>query len=254
METCYLLNLGIVEYHKGLQLQERLVELRRNGKIPDTLVLLEHAPVFTFGTQARKDSAKKGVVKIPFEELQQRAPVYDVSRGGSVTYHGPGQLVGYPILDYPNLRSKNWQLRVPFLGRFNYINGLEDAMIQTAKHYNVNSVRKPPDGVTPGKSLRHVGTWYFDGEWHKLGATGVQIRSFPERYITMHGFALNVNTDLSYFDLIYSCGLTDKKDTSLAKILGAELSMDEVRRVAATKFAEVFGYELEEVELKDLLP
>lgn len=248
MECCYLLNLETVDYQEGLNLQMKLADLRSREEIPDTLILLEHPPVITFGKKAQTEYVKSRVTRIPLTEL--KIPSYDIDRGGSVVCHEPGQLIGYPILNYSNLIKRgDWKLRLPLLGRFYYINGLEEVMISTANSYGIETRRKPPDR----HSLRNVGVWYFtDGRHHKVGYTGISIKSFAGRRVTIHGFALNVNNDLSTFGLIYSCGLMDKEDTSLARILGHELPMNEVRRTAAMKFAEVFGYELKEVELKDL--
>lgn len=251
MESYYLLNLGLIDYHEGLELQERLVHLRQQEEIDDTLVLLEHQPVVTFGKGARNESTKSSLVNIPLEELQRKVPVYDVGRGGSVTYHGPGQLVGYPILNYSRLVGRDWKSRLPLVGQMHYMAALEEVMIQVANHYNVDVKRRPADLRRP----RHIGAFYFeDGKTYKVGSVGVEIRAFPGMRVAMHGFALNVNTDMSYFELIQSCGLPNKEDISLGKILGQELSMEEVRKVTADSFSNVFGYEkVKEIELTDLL-
>ena len=250
MDSCYLLNLNLVDYKEGLDLQERLVDLRQQKKIPDTLVLLEHTPVVTFGRGARTEYTKSQVVNISLDELRSRVPVFDVGRGGSVTYHGPGQLVGYPILDYSHLIKRDWTSRLPFVGQMYYLSALEQVMIKIANNYNVEARRRPPDLRRP----RHIGVFHFNnGTTYKVGSIGVEIRAFPNMRVTMHGFALNVNTDLSYFELIQSCGLPNKEDMSLEKLIGHQLPMGDVRKVTAANFAEVFGYELKEVELSDLL-
>jgi len=247
METCYLLNLGLTSYQDALDLQSQLVQLRRYEKIPDMLVLLEHPSVLTFGKRAHSEEYKRRVAKIPYEELIERFQLFDISRGGSVVCHEPGQLVGYTIVDYTALTQRTgWKSR---LLRFsvkglNLIAGLEETMIKTAANYGVEAVRKPADR----HSLRNIGVWYLNGGVYKLGYTGVDIHAFPERRVTEHGFALNVNNDLSTFDVVHSCGLTDKEDITISRILGRQLPMDDVRKVTAINFAEVFGYGMEEVE------
>jgi lipoyl(octanoyl) transferase len=212
--------LGRIEYAAAFALQERLVAARGQQRIPDTLLLLEHDPVITLGR-----GAKHANVLASRELLAaQGVALHETGRGGDVTYHGPGQLVGYPILDLnPDRRDVR-----------RYVRNLEEVMIRIAAHYGLLAGRV--DGLN--------GTWIED---RKLGAVGVRI----QRWITLHGFALNVSTELSAFDLIVPCGIKDKRVTSLQQEIGRDPGLDEVMTVATTAFAEVFSAE---PELQDALP
>jgi len=175
--------LGRVPYARGLELQEQLVAERQAGRIPDQLLLLEHDPVFTLGRNARSEN-----VLFPAEALRERGfEVFETGRGGDVTYHGPGQVVGYPILDLaPDRRDVH-----------RYVRDLEQVMIRTCADYGLEASRV--QGLT--------GTWLGD---EKIGAIGVRIA----RWVTSHGFAFNVGTDLSAFDLIVFCNLSGSRSTS----------------------------------------
>ena len=209
--------LGTVTYADGLALQQTLVEDRRADRIPDTLVLLEHPHVLTLGV--KRDAARAHVVASP-DVLQARGvDVYEAGRGGDITYHGPGQLVAYPILD---LRPDRQDVH-------RYVRDLEEVMIRLSAGY----------GLAAGRIAGLSGTWIGD---RKIGAVGIRI----SRWITSHGIAFNVTTDLSYFDLIVPCGIADKSVTSLARELGREVAMSEVEDRFAKRFAEVFGCELVE--------
>ena len=202
--------LGRVPYARGLELQERLVADRQAGRIPDQLLLLEHDPVFTLGRNARSEN-----VLFPAEALRERGfEVFETGRGGDVTYHGPGQLVGYPILDLsPDRRDVH-----------RYVRDLEEVMIRTCADYGLEASRL--EGLT--------GTWLGD---EKIGAIGVRIA----RWVTSHGFAFNVGTDLSAFDLIVPCGIRERGVTSLERRLGHPVPLDEVMDRLAAHFAAVLA-------------
>jgi lipoyl(octanoyl) transferase len=207
--------LGLVTYADALALQRELVEERRANRIPDRLLLLEHPHVVTLGVRARGPTAN---IVVPVETLAARnVELFETGRGGDVTYHGPGQLVGYPILDLHPDRCDVHR----------YVRDLEEVLIRVCNDYGLHATRVP--GMT--------GAWI---ESEKIAAIGVRI----SRWITSHGFALNVNTDLSYFDLIVPCGIAGKGVTSLECLLGHPLSMEEVMRKTAFRFAEVFDRSL----------
>lgn len=202
--------LGRVRYADGLALQERLVAERKAGAVPDTLLLLEHEPVFTLGRNARQEN-----VLFPVEALRQRGfDVFEAGRGGDVTYHGPGQLVAYPILELPHERRDVHR----------YVRDLEEVMIRLCADY----------GLAAGRVAGRTGCWVGDD---KIGAIGVRI----SRWVTSHGLAFNVATDLSPFRLIVPCGISDKGVTSLLKLLGREVPMGEVTERLEARFREVFG-------------
>jgi lipoyl(octanoyl) transferase len=201
-----------LRYADGLLLQARLVAERQAGRIPDTLLLLEHEPVFTLGRSARREN-----VLFPEVELRGRGfDVHEAGRGGDVTYHGPGQVVGYPIVDLSPDRCDVHR----------YVRDLEEVMIRTCRSYGVEAVRVP--GLT--------GVWVGD---EKIGAIGVRIA----RWVTSHGFAFNVATDLAPFALIVPCGLSGKGVTSLERLLGRPAALDAVADRLATDFASVFDRE-----------
>lgn len=202
----YYKDLGRVDYLAALELQERFVELKQREAGGDILLFVEHPHVYTLGR-----GGKDANVLAP-----EDVPVIRAGRGGDVTYHGPGQLVVYPIID---LRSK---LRKDV---HRYVRNLELSAIQTLEDFGLEGTRRPP----------FTGIWIGD---KKIAAIGVAVR----RCITFHGLALNVNTDLSYFKRIIPCGLTWADVTSMAKELGKEQSVERVREVFLHHFAELFGY------------
>ena len=205
--------LGRVSYAKGLALQEQLVEERKRGVIFDTLLLLEHGPVITLGRNARAENL------LTSEDLLRARGVelFETGRGGDVTYHGPGQVVGYPIIEIPEGRRDVHR----------YVRDLEEVMIRVSGDY----------GFAARRIASKSGTFVGD---EKIGAVGVRI----SRWVTSHGFAFNVNTDLSGFDLIVPCGLRDQGVTSLQKLLGSEVNQREAEERLGARFREVFGYEL----------
>lgn len=215
--TGWLLDLrdGLTRYPDAWALQKALVAARQQGQIPDGLLLLEHDPVFTAGRSARAEH-----LLFSREFLAARGfGVYEIERGGSVTYHGPGQLVGYPILD---LRSYGDDV-------VKYVRSLEDTVIRTLAAF----------GVVAQRVRGYPGVWV--GE-EKIGAVGVAVK----RKVTMHGFALNVDPDLEHFAYINPCGL-GRSVTSLARVLGRPITVDEVRPVYARRFTDVFGLSLDSV-------
>jgi lipoyl(octanoyl) transferase len=219
---CRVEQLGVVDYAAGLQLQREKVTARKAGAIPDTLLLLEHPHVYTLGRNARREH-----VLVSAEFLKSHgAEVFETDRGGDVTYHGPGQLVGYPIIDLTrHRRDIAW-----------YMRSLEEVFIRVAADHRVEARRMP--GAT--------GVWVGR---EKLVAMGVHI----SRWITSHGFAFNLNTDLRYFDWIVPCGLRDRGVTSLAKLLGCPVEMSEVAAQVVEAFGKVFDVEMELASVDSLL-
>ena len=203
--------LGSVTYSDALDLQKQLVEERKADSIPDQLLLLEHPPVITLGVKTRSD--RSHVVATPEILEDEGVQILESGRGGDVTYHGPGQLVGYPILD----------LRPDRCDVHRYVRDLEETLIQAVLTFGIVAHRAP--GLT--------GAWVGND---KLAAIGVRIA----RWVTSHGFALNVSTNLSHFDFIVPCGIADKGVTSLEKLTGNRLAMRNAEDAVALAFARVF--------------
>ena len=203
--------LGLIAYDEALALQRDLVEQRRANEIPDLLLLLEHPPVITLGV--RSEIARANVVATSERLAQLGVAVHETGRGGDVTYHGPGQVVGYPILD----------LKPDRCDVHKYVRDLEEVMIRVCAAYGINASRIP--GLT--------GTWVGA---EKIGAIGIRI----SRWITSHGFAFNVRTDLDHFKLIVPCGITDRGVTSLEKVTGRSIAMREVEDEIVRSFTAVF--------------
>jgi len=207
--------LGRIEYDAALALQQELVEDRRAGRIGDTLLLLEHPPVITLGVRTR--GRPSNVLASPDDLLAAGVRVVETGRGGDVTYHGPGQLVGYPIFD----------LRPDRCDVHQYVRDLEEALILAVRRF----------GVSAGRVTGLTGVWVGPaGREDKLAAIGVRI----SRWITSHGFALNVTTDLNNFGLIVPCGITDHGVTSLEHLVGHEVSMIEVEDAVVEGVRSVF--------------
>lgn len=205
--------LGIVGYGAALDLQRRLVAERQRDLVADQLLLLEHPPVITLGARADADN----VLASPAALRRRGVEVHDARRGGDVTYHGPGQLVGYPIV----------LLKPDRCDVHRYVRDLEEVLIRTAADFGVRAARAP--GLT--------GVWVGDD---KLAAIGVRL----SRWVTSHGFALNVTTDLDDFALIRPCGLADRGVTSLRRLTGGAISGAAVADRVARRFAEVFEREM----------
>lgn len=212
MRELQVKRLGVISYARGLELQKTLVEQRKAGEIPDQLLLLEHPPVITLGVKARND--RSHIVAAPSVLEAEGVEVFETGRGGDVTYHGPGQLVGYPILD---LKPDRCDVHA-------YVRDIEEVMIRAAAEFGVQAGRVP--GLT--------GAW-VDSE--KLAAIGVRIA----KWVTSHGFAFNVNTTLDHFNFIVPCGISDKGVTSLERLLGRQVAMDEVENAIELAFRDVFG-------------
>ena len=205
--------LGRVRYADGLDLQEALVAERQQQRTVDVLLLLEHEPVFTTGRSAKGEN-----MVTPPDVLRAKGfDVFEAGRGGDVTYHGPGQVVGYPILELPAERRDVHR----------YVRDLEDVMIRACADF----------GVTASRVSGMTGVWV--GE-EKIGSIGVRIA----RWVTSHGFALNVANDLAPFELVVPCGIQGRGVTSLARAAGHDVSVDAVKRRLAFHVAEVFGLEI----------
>jgi len=219
VRTLHVRRLGLVEYADGLAMQKLLVEARARGEVPDTLLLLEHPRVITLGR-----GAKEANILLPREELERRGfEIWETDRGGDVTYHGPGQLVGYPVLD---LKPDRKDVR-------KYVASVEELMIRAARDF----------GVAAERSAGRTGVWTRSG---KLGAIGVHI----SRWITSHGFALNVGTDLRDFAAIVPCGIGEAGVASLESLLGKAPSMAEVEKTVSARAGEVWESEVSELSFE----
>jgi lipoyl(octanoyl) transferase len=203
--------LGLVPYDEALAMQRQLVEERRAGRVPDLLLLLQHPAVITLGVKG--DGGRTNIVATDARLAELGIGVHETGRGGDVTYHGPGQIVGYPILD----------LKPDRCDVHRYVRDLEEVMIRVCVDY----------GVTAGRIKGLTGTWVGA---EKIGAIGVRL----SRWITSHGFAFNVSTDLDHFNLIVPCGISDRGVTSLERTAGRHLSFSEVEDAVVRRFQDVF--------------
>ena len=206
-------DLGFIDYKEAWDLQKSTFELRHNKKLPDIIFLLEHPHTYTLG----KTADKKNLIGSDDYLSKNNISVYDIDRGGDITYHGPGQIVGYPIIDL-----NEWQNDT-----HKYLRGLEEVIIKTCAGYNVIGTRVS----------KYTGVWI---ENRKIAAIGIKV----SRWITMHGFAFNVNTDLSLFSGIIPCGISDKEVTSLQKETGKKIDIQEVKSLLVKNFKEVFNYDV----------
>jgi lipoyl(octanoyl) transferase len=202
--------LGRVSFDEAYQLQRELWQRRVKGEIPDQLILLEHDPVITLGRESHPANILVDIKLLEISGIQ----IVETDRGGDVTYHGPGQLIGYPILNLSPYR----------MDVLRYLRDLEEVLIQTLAHFQILAHR------VEGKT----GVWF---ENQKIASIGVKI----SRWVTYHGFALNVNTDLSAFDHITPCGLIGVKMTSMEKVLGHKVSLDDVAQVVVRGMTRVFN-------------
>jgi lipoyl(octanoyl) transferase len=224
MQPLAVRRLGLVPYADGLELQRRLVEDRKAGLIPDTLLLLQHPHVLTIGV---KKDGRSHILAPPERLSSLGVEVFETGRGGDVTYHGPGQLVGYPVIDLnPDRRDVH-----------RYVRDLEEVMIRVCASY----------GITAGRSQGFSGAWVGD---EKIGAIGVRI----SRWITSHGFAFNVTTDIDFFNLIVPCGIADRGVTSLAARLGEAPAMSAVEDRFIEHFAAVFARQPQSAVAVDVSP
>jgi lipoyl(octanoyl) transferase len=226
VKTCHIVDLGLMGYAEAWALQKRVAAARKAGAIEDVLLLCEHPHVITQGRSGKRENllASEQVLK------QKGVEFHATDRGGDITYHGPGQIVGYPILNLGAIRRDVvWYVRM-----------LEEAMIRATAHF----------GITAERVAGKTGIWVGDsGAEEKLAAIGVHI----SRWVTSHGFAYNVSTDLRYFDLIVPCGIADRKPTSLEKLLGRRVETKNVAPRIAEHFGEVFGLEMKEASRFELL-
>jgi lipoyl(octanoyl) transferase len=261
-----VVQLGPLNYSEGLRLQRKLVDLRKAGEIGDILLLLEHSPVITLGR-----NAKAANVLASADALAGRGvEVFECDRGGDVTFHGPGQLVGYPIFDLRGYSSSQFSAlssqfdspRRKTLGAVDYVRRLEDVLIRTCGDFSIAAKRiagltgawAERDGVVPGlrrdcgsETRNH--TTAGAGAEAKIAAIGVHI----SRSVTSHGFALNVNTDLGYFNLIVPCGIAARPVTSMQTELGRAIDLNEVAQAVARNFGTAFGSQILWVDTVDAL-
>jgi lipoyl(octanoyl) transferase len=233
-----VVQLGTIDYQTGLRLQQRLVELRKQARIADVVLLLEHPPVITLGRNAKPAN----IVASPQQLAERNVEVWECDRGGDVTFHGPGQLVAYPIFDLRGIDSDRGEGKS--VGAVEYVRRLEEVLIRTCADFGIPAKRIPgltgvwaesqaaaekpsPVEVEPGSSPPSEA---------KIAALGVHI----SRGVTSHGFALNVNADLRYFELIVPCGIRSRSVTSMEKELGRQLSLEEVAHAVSRNFGLVF--------------
>lgn len=218
----YILDLGSVDYKEALDLQHQLWSKRVNDELPDTILILEHPHVITLGRRGNRSH-----INVSQEILEAlKIPVFHVERGGEVTYHGPGQMVVYPILDL-----KGYGYRV-----VQYVDQLEEVILHLLSDF----------GIEGKKNSSNRGVWVKD---EKIASIGVAIK----RWISFHGLSLNYETDLKYYDLINPCGLKGIKMTSMAKILGRRISREKLVERMLFHFKQVFKREWEQKKLKELI-
>jgi lipoate-protein ligase B len=218
MKKCLVVELGLIGYAEACALQRALVAARKSDAVPDVLLLCEHPHVITLGRNGKREHL------LASEHLLQQMGVEfrETDRGGDITYHGPGQIVGYPIVKLSEIRRDvGW-----------YVRQLEEAMIRTTAEF----------GLTAGRLEGKTGIWVkkAGADEEKLGAIGVHL----SRWVTSHGFAYNVSTDLRYFDLIVPCGINGKRATSLEKLLGRAVQREDVAARMAGHFGDIFGLEM----------
>jgi lipoyl(octanoyl) transferase len=224
-KPCWVVDLGLLPYGPACELQREVTRARKDGLIPDVLLVCEHPHVITLGRNGQRENLRAS----KFLLEQMNVEFHPTDRGGDITYHGPGQIIGYPILDLAeHRRDVRW-----------YVGQLEEVMMRATADFGVASKRVEC----------HHGVWVDTpaGE-EKLAALGVHL----SRWVTSHGFAYNVSTDLRFFDLIVPCGIPDKRSTSLEKILGRAVRPDEVQPGLIARFGEVFGRDMISVTRADL--
>ena len=218
---CQTYNLGTVEYDESLQLQNNLVSARIAGEIPDTMLFLQHFPVLTIGVSGKEED-----IIVPGDLLDDEdIAVFRTDRGGGVTYHGPGQLVGYLIFD---LQTKGKDIH-------RFVRNLEEVIIRTLDAFSI------PAYVDP----QYPGVWVGQD---KICALGIRVT----RWVTKHGFALNVNTDPRHFSFIIPCGITDRQVTSMSQLLGHDIALEDVTSCILEQCAEVFNIDIKQESVKEL--
>lgn len=225
MKVCWTIDLGLIGYAEAYELQKRVVAARKADVIEDVLLLCEHPHVITQGRNGKREHLLVGEHVL----RQKGVEFYETSRGGDITYHGPGQIVGYPILNLGAIRRDVvW-----------YVRTLEEAMIQATADL----------GITAFRIAGKTGIWVQAGPAEeKLAAIGVHI----SRWVTSHGFAYNVATDLRFFDLIVPCGIADRKATSLEKLLGRSVRQEEVRPRIAKRLGALLGFDMKPATRQEL--
>ncbi len=224
-KICWVVDLGLIAYGPACELQRQLVQARKARAIPDVLLLCEHPHVITLGRNGTRENLRVSDALL----AQKNVEFHSSDRGGDITYHGPGQIVGYPILDLTeHRRDIGW-----------YVEQLEEVMIRASADFGIAAKRV--------EGQHGVWTETPAGE-EKLGALGVHL----SRWVTSHGFAYNVSTDLRYFDLIVPCGIAGKGVTSLERALGRTVSMNEVRERLVARFASVFMREVRKIASEEL--
>jgi lipoate-protein ligase B len=205
-------DLNLIDYKEAWDLQKSIFNQRVKKEIPDTLLLLEHPHTYTFGKVAKKNNLVGSADFLKNNNIS----VYDIDRGGDITYHGPGQIVGYPIINLEDWKKDTHK----------YLRALEEVIIKTCTEY----------GLTSNRDSKYTGVW-MNGK--KIAAIGIKV----SRWVTMHGFAFNVNTNLSMFKGIIPCGISDKDVTSLSRELSREINLDEVKISLLNNFKKVFDYD-----------
>ncbi len=218
----YIVDLGLIDYGEAWELQRRLWLKRVEEELPDLLLLLEHPHVITLGRRGNRSF----LIATPEELEKANIPVFHVERGGDVTYHGPGQMVGYPLL---NLKKYGYRL-------VRHVDQLEEVILRVLNDFGIEGKRDALNrGVWVGRE--------------KIASIGVAIK----RWVSFHGFALNYDTDLKYFDLIHPCGLEGIKMTSIGRVLGREISRRELKERVCFRFKQIFEREWEEKKLEEIL-
>ncbi len=212
-------------YREAWDFQRRLFEMRVEDKIPDTLIFVEHDHVITKGRSTNEEN----LIATPEELEENGVSIYEVERGGDVTYHGPGQLVGYPV----------FKLEKGLIGVRPFVAGIEESLVRAMKEFGIDATAsmKMPKG-------QPIGVWLGN---FKLAAIGVAIK----RWTSFHGFALNVSTNLDMFGLIVPCGLKDKGVTSMEKVLDKKVDIDDVKGVVRRSFEEVFDISFKDRDMED---
>jgi lipoate-protein ligase B len=218
----YIIDLGLMDYEKAWDLQHHLWQKRVEGHLPDLVLLLEHPHVFTLGRRGNRSH----LIVSPEILEAMRIPVFHVERGGDVTYHGPGQMVVYPIL---GLKDYGYRL-------VRYVDQLEEVILRLLKDFRIEGRRDPSNR----------GVWVNED---KIASIGVAIK----RWVSFHGFSLNYETDLKYFDLINPCGLVGRKMTTMAKILGKEIYRKQLVERICFHFNQIFERNWEEKNLKEVI-
>ena len=222
MKQLLVVNIGRTKYAEAWELQKQIFSARLEQRISDVLLLTEHDPVFTLG----KGADGNHLLANDNELSEKKIDMFWIDRGGDVTFHGPGQIVGYPILD----------LNQHYQDIHRYLRDLEEMIIRTLNDY----------GIAGGREKEFTGVWVKND---KIAALGVKV----SKWITMHGFAFNVSTDLSFFDRIIPCGIFHKGVTSLQQVLGTPVDIPEVHHHLVKHFSEIFSFEIKQISREELL-